>query len=425
MKTIKLTIITILTLQMMLLSSCNDWLDLVPEDAVPKQDYWKTKEDVQSALNGIYCGMLTNNVARNMVLWGELRADMMTTGRQILSPYYLITRGEISSTNTFCVYSGFYTVINNCNLLLKFSDLAYNNDNSFTLSELHEYKAQAIAVRSLMYFYLVRTFSDVPFPLEGYSDNSQQLTIAKTEQNAILDSITSHLEMIINNNWIPISYSNVDNAMNKGYMTRYAVDALLADIYLWKDEYQNCIDACNEIINSGQFALIPVEKALAVNTDNDSVYYSTSYGADNLFQKLYIDGNSVESIFELQFAKDIVNPFYSFFVNTSSRYMMPNEEHIKSEVFIPTEKEGLSSIFLDIRRDIASKGGYLWKWAGVSFNGTDVYNSDEMINNVIIYRLAQVYLMKAEALCQLGKNENNQEYWKEAYNLLSEIRIGP
>jgi hypothetical protein len=33
--------------------------------------------------------------------------------------------------------------------------------------------------------------------------------------------------------------------------------ALLADVYLWNEQYQKCIDLCDEIINSGLYSLEP------------------------------------------------------------------------------------------------------------------------------------------------------------------------
>ena len=323
----------------------------------------------------------------------------------------------------FRSYSGYYSVINNCNLLLKYSDLAFNNDKSFTLEALNEYKAQAIAIRSLLYFHLARTFGDIPFPLEGYSENSQQLTIAKTSQSDVFKTITNHLEEIVDNNHIPVKYSNTNAAMNKGYVTRYAVDALLADIYLWTGEYQKCVNVCNEVINSGQFALVAVDKVDVESNDGEIISCASFAGGDNLFQTLYVDGNSVESIFELQFAKDIANPFYSYFVNSSRRYMIPNDSHINADIFVPTAKEGMSGSYIDVRKSIATKGGYMWKWAGVSYSGSDVFAaSEDMTNNLIVYRYAQILLMKAEALTQLAIESGNQNQLEEALALVDEVR---
>lgn len=420
MKRNKILIGLILLAQCISFTSCDDWLELYPEDSVPKQDYWKTKEDVEAAMTGIYCGLLHNMVSESLLLWGEVRADMLTEGRTVATNWNLIRRGEISPTNSYCSYSNLYTVINNCNLLLEFSELAYENDNSFTLKAFQEYKAQAIAVRSLMFFHLLRTFGDIPFPLEAYSDNSQYLPLAKSEQAQILDALVEHLEFIREENWIPTRYSNVNDAQNKGYMTRYAVDALLADIYLWKEDYQSCVEVCNEILNSGQYALIPVEKVEIETEEGELLEVVTDASIGDYFRKVYVEGNSIESIFELQFAKDVYNPFYNYFVS-SNRFMIPNADYLSSDIFPSTEKPGLRSTYKDMRASIASKGGYVWKWAGKTYEGTDVYASDEMINNQIIYRLPQIYMMKAEALTQLGKN-GDQKLLSEALELVNEIR---
>ena len=47
-------IILVIAIQMILLLGCIDWLNLPPEDAVPKNEYWITKEVVASAMTGIY-----------------------------------------------------------------------------------------------------------------------------------------------------------------------------------------------------------------------------------------------------------------------------------------------------------------------------------------------------------------------------------
>ena len=83
MKKNKIIIGLLLTASFLGMTSCNDWLDLQPENAVPKSEYWKTKEDVASATTGLYCGMLASVVSSKMVLWGEVRADMLTEGRSV------------------------------------------------------------------------------------------------------------------------------------------------------------------------------------------------------------------------------------------------------------------------------------------------------------------------------------------------------
>ena len=103
--------------------------------------------------------------------------------------------------------------------------------------------------------------------------------------------------------------------------------------------------------------------------------------------------------------------------------MIPNDKNKVSDIFISKEKEGMGAVYIDARKSISTKGGYMWKWAGASYSGTDVYaSSAEMTNNIIIYRLAEVMLMKAEALIQLGKKSDDQTLLEEAFELVAEIR---
>lgn len=37
----------VLALQGLTITSCSDWLDLMPNDGVPLDEFWKTKEDVR------------------------------------------------------------------------------------------------------------------------------------------------------------------------------------------------------------------------------------------------------------------------------------------------------------------------------------------------------------------------------------------
>lgn len=112
--------------------------------------------------------------------------------------------------------------------------------------------------------------------------------------------------MVETGNYLPGQYSSTDIAQNKGRMTMWAVKALLADIYLWQEEYEKCNRKCDEIIGSGQLLLVPVEsrKIEVENTEEGTtdIYYAPDQSSYySLFQQIYYQGNSMESIFELQF----------------------------------------------------------------------------------------------------------------------------
>ena len=55
-KNLKYIILAILALQ---LSACSDWLTLEPEDGVTREEFWQTKEQVNSAVIGCYCSLMS------------------------------------------------------------------------------------------------------------------------------------------------------------------------------------------------------------------------------------------------------------------------------------------------------------------------------------------------------------------------------
>ncbi len=416
----------LLALQGLATTSCSDWLNLMPNDGVPLDEFWKTKEDVRSVVNGAYLSMTESALVQRLFLYGEWRADMITTGRRTNSSIVSVYNGEISIDNSFLDWASFYTTINICNTILKFAPAAQANDPTFSEEQLKEYEGQAIAIRSLMYFYLVRAFGEVPFIREAYVNGSQQMSVAKSSEKEILAGLVADLEAVEAGNYLPGQYSSTDAAQNKGRITMWAVKALLADIYLWQEEYEKCNRKCDEIIGSGQLLLIPVEsrKIEVENTEagTTDIYYAPDQSSYNsLFRQVYYEGNSMESIFELQFATDNLNPFYGL-MSSGRGVIGVKTERVNSDIFPPLADEAYSSECFDIRSVICQSKSCLWKYIGVEPNGSE-RAQEEYTNNFIIYRLAEIYLMKAEALTQMAiLDGENQELLKEAYATVKVIR---
>lgn len=412
-------------------SSCTGYLDLEPVDGVIVTKFWKNKEEVKDAVMGCYASMMTVGVMQDFVMWGELRADLIKprVSANNLSTVSQFQNGDISPTMSYCSWGDIYTVINNCNTVLNYAKETQMIDESFTDELLAEYEAEAIAIRSLMYFYLVRTFKDVPYITNASLSDAQNYKVAKTDGNIILDSLVADLKKIdrLSNGTskgIPYTYGN-NSVENKGRFTVWSVKSLLADIYLWQEDYENCVSECNQIINSGQYTLVPVQNTPITQTDmfgkEFTVYYPSEGDADNLFNSMYVIGNSVESILELQFGTDHENPFYSYF-NPVNGLFTANMDVLSGEGLFPNS--ALDRGWYDIRGEgINFKQGYVWKWIGM-YRSTYTYRTIGMsFSNWIFYRLADIKLMKAEALCQIGKKNEDQSKLAESLAEVREIRM--
>lgn len=389
MKIFKYKTIAFLLFAGTLFSACTDWLTTQPDTGVIVQDFWQSKEDVNAAAIACYQSM-QSDVTKNMFLWGELRGDMVTYMANCPIEYLLILEGEIKPDNEVVDWGAFYSTINLCNTLIEFSPKVLELDGSMTQKDLDGYLAEAYTLRALMYFYLVRSFGEVPLILEASSTDSRDFSIPKSEMGVILDQIKS--DLILAEKGAVEKYET--NAATKGRITKYAVKAILADVYLWTEEPELSLKVCDEIINSNQYGLML---------------------GDNLwFYSLYGEGNSAESIFELQFDQNKLNPFYGMFHQQRGRELN-SAMVVYDTMFLLDENGDPDSI--DIRGDNASfkstRSNIFWKYMG--WDASRGRESYESYANFIQYRYADILLLKAEALTHLGRGA-------EALRLIYEVR---
>jgi hypothetical protein len=157
----------------------------------------------------------------------------------------------------------------------------------------------------------------------------------------------------------------------------------MADVYLWKEDYQKCIDYCNKVIDSKLFSL-----------ENETDWF-----------KIYVPGNSKESIFEVQYseANKETNPIYDKLLPTESAPKAYFYDWVREELFLIS----------DIR--IANgRYGPISKYILLDNEGSGLRRDfSQKDANFIYYRYADILLMKAEALAELNKFSESQELINE------------
>jgi starch-binding outer membrane protein, SusD/RagB family len=254
---------------------------------------------------------------------------------------------------------------------------------------LNQAVAEAKAIRGLMYFYLVRTFRDVPLKLDATLSDENIEPIAKSTGDVVLAQIVNDLKEA--EPALPLTYGN--KAWDKGRITRYTANAILADVYLWTEKYAECLAECDKIINSGRFGLIG--------------------GGQDLFNELYYEGNSTESIFELQFDVQKLNPFYNMHHPSTRRWTASpllmdqvfGQDDPNTVVVEEDQRGGGTSLRIS--------DNTIWKYIGAT--ATTLRSADQSFAHWIFYRYADVLLMKAEAINQMDQP-------LEASRLVKQIR---
>ncbi len=365
-------------------TSCNDYLTVAPENDLIKEKFWTKREDVNGALAATY-NALRDNSLKSLIL-GEVRADLVDFGGANFSDYVRIGQSNISPTNGVVNWGSYYKPINLANTLMYYDKQVFEKDRTFTKEYLDAVDAEALFIRSLSYFYLIRLWKDVPLVLEPSISDTTNLYLPKSPEKVVINQIIEDLlkakDMAYTTQFMGTDYFY-------GRANKFSIMALLADVYLWNEQYDKCIQYCDEIINSGLYAL-----------ENNEIWFT-----------IYYPGNSAsESIFELQFDDDLdnqENPIYNNLIPVTGG----------AQVTLDTRNTSLL-LEREDARNFQGRGA-VWKYIGKDPLGQISRTTSERDANWIIYRYADILLMKAEALIELDRLE-------EANNLIREtvLRAG-
>lgn len=406
LKKIKITVVVFLF--GITLNSCEDWLYLEPGNGIIVEEFWQSEQDLKAATMGIYASMLGNNasggysVPELMLMWGEVRADMLTFHRTLINDYLLIYNGDLKAENGFAKWNSIYRTINYCNQVLENASKVEQLDEALSVQKMNQYRAEALTVRAMMYLLLNKTYREVPLMLGATSSDDQLVKSAKVEnQSELWDQIEADL---LEAESFAVSSYGTTAAEDKGRITIYTVWAVMADFYLWRDQAGDALlaeQACQNIIDAQKFSLV--------------------IGNDSWLNTLYHRGNSIEGIFELQFDQDILNPFYNLFDEVAAYRANPDV----MELYFPIDELLPHADSADVRAD---RGSYrsassyaLWKYIGLTRNVSK--GPSQATSNFIVYRYADVLLMQAEAMAlQIGNSTRDEALATMANQHIARIR---
>jgi starch-binding outer membrane protein, SusD/RagB family len=378
----------LLTLVLFMQVSCNSWMELIPPEGLIKEEYWKTKEDVEAVLMAAYESLSVMD--RSLFLYGELRGDLLKGGLTQSSDEQNIMENNIYPDNSFCNWANFYKVINYCNEVIKNAPLVQEIDNTFTDFHKQGYMAEAYFLRSLCYFYLVRIYNEVPLMLDPTDSDNTDVYLPKSTEEVVLTQIVNDLNE--NRTYAP-SGSFITIAANKGRASKAAYDALLADIALWRFKYDEVLGHVEKIEAVEDLLLMPGVK----------------------WFEIFYPGNSLESIFEFQYDGNIDQPNGTYDLTQQNSLQYSSSQKAIEMFAYEYTNELVRGEDVSITK-ISENNFIIWKYVGQAPDGKTVRSgTDRYSCNWIVYRLADVLLMKAEALSQLGR-------YNEALQIINEIR---
>ncbi|HEY8931158.1 MAG TPA: RagB/SusD family nutrient uptake outer membrane protein [Mucilaginibacter sp.] len=372
MKKIKYIYTGLLSLTL-LLGACNKQLDLKPHQSIDQSQAILNGQDVQSTLVGAYNRMgLSDLYGGGVFLYPDMMAtqtyvDWHGTYQQITD----MTNQAILVDNSFVqgTWLDGYQVINQANNVLANLSKVASGDKDRT-------EGEAKFLRGLVYFDLVRLFGKawndgdpnvnpgVPIVLTPTLDLTQSAyvardPVAKVYAQAITDLTDAEAKLPEDNSF---------------YANKYSAAAILARLYLQQGNYAKAATEANTVIESGQFQL---------NTN-----YAAEFPNPGGRNPVHID-NTPEDIFAMQVTDqqgtNSLNLYYA-----SKTYGGRGDVHLNDNI-------------LDLFDDNDTRKA-LFQYDDPTDNTTTLRcrKFDNLDGNVHVIRLAELYLIRAEANFYLG-----------------------
>ncbi len=275
-----------LVLLLFVMSSCEDRLDLLPEDDIVEEIVFSSKVTALGAVVGIY-----NRAQQDDVLNGTLQfmtewqsdncafEGTFSTFRQVSLYSTLATNGGI-----FAIWDDNYETIGAANLVIDNIPLVPGDD--FTDAERTQAIAEARFMRALVYFNISTVFGQ-PLQVGGGRDNlnvplvttsETGLELPRATLGTVQDFVETELLAVI-----PLLADGTRIKANPG-----AARALLARLYLYQERWEEAANMANMVINDPFYTLA-----------TDYTFYDSPDNAEHVFTLLNneVDGQDTNQGF--------------------------------------------------------------------------------------------------------------------------------
>lgn len=340
-------------------SSCQDILEQESLIYVENTDPISDDRSAEAAVNGMYDALQSGRLyGSDFILANELTAGNAKAAGFSIQWRELET--AIIPTANFHVednWADFYLVINTANsIITSVPDIA-----GISTSDRNYYLGQAYFIRGLAYFDLLRQYGEFDVPDSQYGvpiTTEPILSPTSLARSSVADSYGRVIADLGEAEQL-LAYGGT-----RSYATRAAVEALLAKVYLYRGNYDEAFNYADRVIKNSGYSLL------------DS------------YNDLYLIKGNNESILELEFSEQDQNTFNITMLTS------PPEVAVSEELYDGFEtSDSRSQLF-----SLGSDGNIKCLKYGTSPNLGS--------SNVILLRLAEMYLIRAEALARNNDFEN-------------------
>ena len=384
----KTKILTLLIAFALVFSSCESILDINPISEISNSNYWKGENDVKGYVTGMYNDYRS---LTNTTLYGEDRGDALTTGA-VGAVSEAWSNKMTAATNKF-TWIQFYELIHHCNMVLKYApdiEFRVENDKNRLLAQTYYFRAKA-------YMTLLQMWGDVPIvtePTESYDQERPARKPASEVMEFILSDINTSIGLF------PEA-----TILNKNLISKPAAYCLKAEALAWKykvlrsnnqQDLRDAISALDEAEKSGVSLVGDYAKIFAAdNKKNSEIIFS-----------LYLEKDEYAAMYMRQLSPNLI------YVETAdNKEDLPYSKGYAKHDYAPSNEliAALNVYPNDKRKPVAyinaMKGSSVILVSQNKFRGRIVDEDRLFDDDIIISRLGDVILLKAELYADLGGAE--------------------
>lgn len=384
----------------LVLMSCDSLLDVDSERFIQEEEY-----RLSSPADSLYSmmGVLTRvqKLADTYVLLGELRGDLLDVTENADLSLKEINNFEISDNNPYADISVYYSIINNCNYIIKYIDTTYQSQGEKVLVSQF---VQAKTIRAWTYLQLVLNYGSAQYYDEPI------LSVEEAEANYPVYDLYQLADALIKDltPWknvdAPVLGSIGDYNLQFSF---FPVKFVLGDLYLWTGDYLSAAQEYHDLMLEREYSIQETYQSFWV-VENEKLTDMFDAGWSMLFSSSGV----AERITDIATSSKYGNgsDLYALSWSTTDQQIIPSDAAISywnSDLFFQDE----FNIEYDLRGPEGSYYNYEVSNAEGEVSGYSFIEKyypilgeeDEMVFETRVYRNSVLYLRYAEAVNRLGK----------------------
>lgn len=376
--------IIILACGLIFLNSCKNFLDREPVEQISIKTELSSKQGILAALNGAYYQLRSVAFEMAPFTYGDL-----LSGNLNFSPNSGANAGIVQAplnvdliydfaddkfnSELESFYQNSYAAINNLNLILENLDAVPDA----TTEEKNEIKAECLSLRAYFHFNLYKIYSqnytytaDASHLGIAYVNKTLKVGIdyparntAKETFNFLETDINEALPLFQNSPAIPAGEV-------KNFMSKNAAKVLAAQIALWKNDWQTAFNFSDDIIKNSGISLAPSADYLSTFAVKESIFELATTAENASYLDALYNYTTSSNYSEFTLSPDV----YNLFETSDARKNLYQKQSLNTKV-------GTSTVKVDYLFSTKYKTG----------------------TKGLIYRLSEVYFIRAEAELHLNK----------------------